>query len=160
MSDLSELLQRQAEWQRSLRHLPWPEKLRMAAKLVELGVRRFTPLRTERTVVQPKESRLGKLHQIVRFAVVPNRNCIFLLGLFRTDVVFDDVPQHLLRIAHRRFSESRHRPRPRSSTGPGSLSPWSPAARSGTLGSDPDRAGPDTRSASYRSRAASDRAGV
>lgn len=34
-------------------------------KLVELGVARFVPLITERTVVQPKESRLGKLQQAV-----------------------------------------------------------------------------------------------
>jgi 16S rRNA (uracil1498-N3)-methyltransferase len=34
-------------------------------KLVELGVARFTPLITERTVVQPKESRIEKLHQAV-----------------------------------------------------------------------------------------------
>lgn len=35
MIDFSGLFQRQAEWQRSLRHLPWPEKLRMAARLRE-----------------------------------------------------------------------------------------------------------------------------
>jgi len=35
MYDFLDLLQRQAEWQRSLRHLPWPEKIRMAARLRE-----------------------------------------------------------------------------------------------------------------------------
>lgn len=35
MIDFSDLFRRQAEWQRSLRHLPWPEKLRMAARLRE-----------------------------------------------------------------------------------------------------------------------------
>lgn len=34
-------------------------------KLVESGATRFVPLMTERTVVQPKESRLGKLQQTV-----------------------------------------------------------------------------------------------
>jgi len=34
-------------------------------KLVELGVTRFVPLHTERTIVQPKESRLEKLQQAV-----------------------------------------------------------------------------------------------
>lgn len=34
-------------------------------KLVELGVTRFVPLLTERTIVQPKESRLEKLNQAV-----------------------------------------------------------------------------------------------
>lgn len=34
-------------------------------KLVELGVSRFVPLHTDRTVVQPRESRLAKLHQAV-----------------------------------------------------------------------------------------------
>ena len=27
------MLERQAEWQRTLRNLPWPEKMRMAAKV-------------------------------------------------------------------------------------------------------------------------------
>jgi 16S rRNA (uracil1498-N3)-methyltransferase len=34
-------------------------------KLVELGVSRFVPLLTERTIVQPKDSRLEKLNQAV-----------------------------------------------------------------------------------------------
>ena len=33
MNDVTRLLARQAEWQRTLRHLPWSEKVRMAAKL-------------------------------------------------------------------------------------------------------------------------------
>jgi len=33
MSDPSTLLKRQAEWQRTLRDIPWPEKLRMAARV-------------------------------------------------------------------------------------------------------------------------------
>lgn len=33
MSDLSTLLKRQAEWQRTLRDISWPEKLRMAARV-------------------------------------------------------------------------------------------------------------------------------
>jgi 16S rRNA (uracil1498-N3)-methyltransferase len=34
-------------------------------KLVELGVARFTPLRTQRTIVLPKETRIDKLQQVV-----------------------------------------------------------------------------------------------
>jgi 16S rRNA (uracil1498-N3)-methyltransferase len=34
-------------------------------KLTELGVTRFTPLQTARSIVQPKEARLDKLHQAV-----------------------------------------------------------------------------------------------
>ncbi|HEY3787204.1 MAG TPA: RsmE family RNA methyltransferase, partial [Urbifossiella sp.] len=37
----------------------------LVEKLVELGVARFIPLRTKRTIVQPKESRLEKLHHAV-----------------------------------------------------------------------------------------------
>ena len=33
MTNLSVLFRRQEEWQKSLRYLPWAEKLRMAAKL-------------------------------------------------------------------------------------------------------------------------------
>lgn len=33
MSDPQELFERQANWQKSLRELPWAEKLRMAARL-------------------------------------------------------------------------------------------------------------------------------
>ena len=33
MSNLSKLFERQARWQESLRHLPWPEKVRMVARL-------------------------------------------------------------------------------------------------------------------------------
>jgi len=35
MPDYTELFRRQAEWQRSLRDLPRPEKLRMAARIRE-----------------------------------------------------------------------------------------------------------------------------
>ena len=35
MFDFQDLFRRQAEWQKSLRHLPWPEKIRMAARLRE-----------------------------------------------------------------------------------------------------------------------------
>jgi hypothetical protein len=35
MTNLSVLFRRQEEWQKSLRHLPWAEKLRMAARLRE-----------------------------------------------------------------------------------------------------------------------------
>jgi 16S rRNA (uracil1498-N3)-methyltransferase len=37
----------------------------LVEKLTELGVTRFTPLQTERTVVQPKEARLDKFQQAV-----------------------------------------------------------------------------------------------
>jgi len=33
--DVEELLRKQADWQKSLRDLPWPEKIRMAARLRE-----------------------------------------------------------------------------------------------------------------------------
>ena len=33
MDDVRRMLERQEEWQKTLRDLPWPEKLRMAAKL-------------------------------------------------------------------------------------------------------------------------------
>jgi hypothetical protein len=33
MNDASELFKRQAAWQKSLRHLPWPEKIRLIARL-------------------------------------------------------------------------------------------------------------------------------
>lgn len=33
MTDVTRLLARQTEWQRTLRHLAWSEKVRMAAKL-------------------------------------------------------------------------------------------------------------------------------
>jgi 16S rRNA (uracil1498-N3)-methyltransferase len=58
------------------RELPFPLELAAALpkgdrgdflveKLTELGVTRFIPLQTERTVVQPKEARLDKLQQAV-----------------------------------------------------------------------------------------------
>jgi hypothetical protein len=33
MTDVTELLARQAKWQKSLRDLSWPEKVRMVARL-------------------------------------------------------------------------------------------------------------------------------
>jgi hypothetical protein len=33
MTDVRKMLERRAEWQRTLRDLPWSEKVRMAAKL-------------------------------------------------------------------------------------------------------------------------------
>ena len=35
MIDITTLLDRQAKWQKSLRDLPWPEKIRMAAMVRE-----------------------------------------------------------------------------------------------------------------------------
>ena len=39
MTDFSDLFRRQAEWQESLRHLPWPEMLRMAAGVRDSAVK-------------------------------------------------------------------------------------------------------------------------
>ncbi len=50
-------------------------------KLVELGVARFTPLLTERTIVQPKESRLEKLHQaVIEASKQCGRNVLMEIG--------------------------------------------------------------------------------
>ena len=50
-------------------------------KLVELGVARFTPLLTERTIVQPKESRLEKLHQaVIEASKQCGRNALMEIG--------------------------------------------------------------------------------
>lgn len=50
-------------------------------KLVELGVARFTPLRTERTIVQPKESRLDKLQQtVIEASKQSGRNVLMRIG--------------------------------------------------------------------------------
>lgn len=35
MNDIQQLLERQAEWQRSRAAMPWPEKIRMAEKIRE-----------------------------------------------------------------------------------------------------------------------------
>jgi hypothetical protein len=35
MSEIQELLERQARWQKTRRDLPWPEKIRMAEKIRE-----------------------------------------------------------------------------------------------------------------------------
>ena len=45
MAEIARLLARQTEWQRSLRDLPWPEKVRMAARLRDqiLALRRTGP---------------------------------------------------------------------------------------------------------------------
>ncbi len=59
MTDLTDLFRRQAEWQDSLRHLPWPEKLRMAAsvrdsvmKLSKMGSPTATSI-TPQSLVNP-----------------------------------------------------------------------------------------------------------
>ena len=50
-------------------------------KLTELGVTRFTPLDTQRTVVQPKESRLEKLqHLVVEASKQCGRNVLMPVG--------------------------------------------------------------------------------
>jgi hypothetical protein len=47
MTDVAELLARQAKWQKSLRDLSWPEKVRMVARLrsdpIELRRQRPAP---------------------------------------------------------------------------------------------------------------------
>jgi len=45
MTDVAELLARQAKWQKSLRKLPWPEKVKMAARLRDqvAALRRTAP---------------------------------------------------------------------------------------------------------------------
>jgi hypothetical protein len=45
MSDVATLLARQAKWQKALRDLPWPEKVRMAARLRDqiAALRRTAP---------------------------------------------------------------------------------------------------------------------
>jgi hypothetical protein len=45
MTDVGELLARQAKWQKTLRELPWPEKVRMAARLRDqiAALRRSAP---------------------------------------------------------------------------------------------------------------------
>ncbi len=45
MTDVAELLARQAKWQKSLRELPWPEKVKMAARLRDqvAALRRTAP---------------------------------------------------------------------------------------------------------------------
>jgi 16S rRNA (uracil1498-N3)-methyltransferase len=50
-------------------------------KLVELGVTRFVPLLTERTVVQPKDSRLEKLNQaVIEASKQCGRNVLMTIG--------------------------------------------------------------------------------
>ena len=44
MTDIPELFRRQAEWQKSLRQLSWPEKLQMAARVRD-SVVKFSRLR-------------------------------------------------------------------------------------------------------------------
>ncbi|MDB5306016.1 MAG: rsmE [Gemmataceae bacterium] len=53
----------------------------LVEKLTELGVGRFTPLQTARTVVQPKESRLDKLqHAVVEASKQCGRNVLMRIG--------------------------------------------------------------------------------
>src|SRR4051812_44173272 len=53
----------------------------LVEKLTELGVARFTPLHTTRTVVQPKDARLDKLRQVVIEASKQcGRNVLMRLG--------------------------------------------------------------------------------
>ena len=53
----------------------------MIEKLVELGVSRFVPLLTERTIVQPKESRLEKLHHaVIEASKQCGRNVLMTIG--------------------------------------------------------------------------------
>jgi len=58
MTEIIALLKRQAEWQRSLRGLPWPEKLRMAAALrasvLRIGSRRPFPASAQRAEHLPR----------------------------------------------------------------------------------------------------------
>jgi 16S rRNA (uracil1498-N3)-methyltransferase len=50
-------------------------------KLVELGVTRFVPLHTERTIVQPKESRLERLSQaVIEASKQCGRNVLMRIG--------------------------------------------------------------------------------
>lgn len=51
MGELEDLLKRQAEWQRSLRHLSWAEKMRWVERMREgiLLLRRSRPPRDVRT---------------------------------------------------------------------------------------------------------------
>ncbi len=54
MFDVAELLRRQAEWQRSRRLLPWPEKIRMALVMRETALR-FREMRA--AAAQPREQK-------------------------------------------------------------------------------------------------------
>ena len=53
MSDLDPMLNRQAQWQKSRRSLTWPEKIRMAERVLE-SVRRWgaRPVPSPRTPVE------------------------------------------------------------------------------------------------------------
>jgi len=48
MTDIRDLLQRQAEWQKTRRGLPWSEKVRMVEALQD-AIRQFRAMRTQTT---------------------------------------------------------------------------------------------------------------
>jgi 16S rRNA (uracil1498-N3)-methyltransferase len=68
----------------------------LVEKLTELGVRRFTPLVTERTVVQPKDARLEKLqHAVIEASKQCGRNVLMRVSPLTTWAAFlaaTDVP--------------------------------------------------------------------
>ncbi|QDU20891.1 RsmE family RNA methyltransferase [Urbifossiella limnaea] len=78
------------------RELPFPLELAVALpkgdrgdflveKLTELGVSRFTPLVTERTIVQPKEARLEKLqHAVIEASKQCGRNVLMRVAPLTT----------------------------------------------------------------------------
>lgn len=61
----------------------------LVEKLTELGVRRFTPLVTERAIVQPKEARLEKLqHAVVEASKQCGRNVLMSVAPLTTWAAF------------------------------------------------------------------------
>jgi hypothetical protein len=52
MNDIARLLERQAQWQKSLRDLPWPEKIRM----VEAAREDIAALRAEKKAGAPSDA--------------------------------------------------------------------------------------------------------
>lgn len=61
----------------------------LVEKLTELGVTRFTPLVTERSVVQPKESRLEKLqHAVIEASKQCGRNVLMRVAPLTTWAAF------------------------------------------------------------------------
>jgi hypothetical protein len=59
MSEPSDLFRRQAEWQKSLRNLPWPEKIRMAARLrsAVIELRRMKPATSNHAEPLPSKAK-------------------------------------------------------------------------------------------------------
>lgn len=59
MTDVEEMLKRQAEWQKSRQHLTWPEKIRMAEQVRDsvVALRRSSP--ADRQEDSPGPSPLG-----------------------------------------------------------------------------------------------------